>query len=358
MYLPRAPKHDLAIIVISTNEAHWLQPCLSTVFEHIGQASAEVIVVDNQSTDNTRELVESLFADARVITSYNRGFGHANNRGWECADARYALFLNPDTEIVEGTFSKLVEALDARPEVGLAGVRHLTPDGDVYPTIRRFPNAARALGEALLSERWPIHPAWSGERVLDRRVYGEEQECDWTLGAFMIARREALLSAGLMDERYFLQSEEPDLCLRMKRAGWSVRHLPVMTIVHHADKIGRSPRMASQEVYARRQYAQKHFCAAHRAAYLSAIWARHAVRAIVPVPGTSPDGDADRRRASREALRTLRFSSEPPYCHPPQTALWLERRVGQGAQNSFGPTKASQRRTRVRSRLPRLVRHR
>jgi GT2 family glycosyltransferase len=314
------PEHDLAIIVISTNEAQWLGPCLSSVYEHVGAASVDVVVVDNQSTDGTREFVETSFPQARVLTSHNGGFGYANNRGWESASARYALFLNPDTEIVDGTFGDLVRAVDARPGVGLAGVRQVTPNGSVYPTIRRFPNAARAFSEALWSERWPVHPSWSGERVLDLRRYDQEQECDWTLGAFMIARREALLSAGLMDERYFLQCEEPDLCLRIKRAGWSVRHLPVMTIIHHADKAGHNPRMAGQEVYARRQYAQKNFRPAHRAAYISAICARHAVRAVLP--GRGPDRGRARRRASQQALRTLR-SSEPPFCAPPQSAFWL-----------------------------------
>ena len=163
------PTHDLAIIVISTNEAHWLGPCLSTVYDHAGTATLDVIVVDNESTDGTREFVESSFPQARVVTSHNGGFGYANNRGWESANARYALFLNPDTEIVDGTFGELVDALDARPEVGLAGVRQVTGDGELYPSMRRFPNAARALGEALCSERWPVHPSWAGERVIDMR---------------------------------------------------------------------------------------------------------------------------------------------------------------------------------------------
>lgn len=322
------PTHDLAIIIISTNEAYWLGRSLPTVFDHIGSASVDVIVVDNESTDGTRELVESSFPAARIVPSHNGGFGYANNRGWESADARYALFLNPDTEIADGTFGALVDALDARPTVGLVGVRQLTGDGRLYPSMRRFPNAARALGEALCSERWPVHPGWSGERVLDIPSYDQEQECDWTVGAFMCARREALLSAGIMDERFFLQSEEPDLCLRMKRAGWSVRHLPVMTIVHHAGKGGRNPRMAAQDAYARRQYARKHFSVAHRALYLSAIGARHAFRTV---PGRGLEKDCARRLAARQALRTLIHPSQPPFCQPPQTALWLGPPVGPGA---------------------------
>jgi N-acetylglucosaminyl-diphospho-decaprenol L-rhamnosyltransferase len=313
------PAHDLAIVIISTNEAHWLGQCLRTVFDHAGDATLEVIVVDNESTDGTRGFVETTFPAARVVTSYNGGFGYANNRGWESADARYALFLNPDTEIVDGTFGELVAALDARPQVGLAGVRQVTGDGTLYPSMRRFPNAARALGEALRSEQWPVSPAWAGERVTDLSAYDCEQECDWTVGAFMIARREALHSAGVMDERFFLQSEEPDLCLRMKRAGWTVRHLPIMTIIHHAGKAGRNPRMAAQDAYSRRQYAEKHFSPAHRALYLSAIATRHALRTL---PGGEPSDARARRFAARRALRAL-IGSEPPFCRPPDSALWL-----------------------------------
>jgi N-acetylglucosaminyl-diphospho-decaprenol L-rhamnosyltransferase len=325
----RVPAHDLAIIVISTNEKRWLGPCLSTVYAHAGTATLEVIVVDNGSTDRTREFVESTFPQARVITSPNGGFAHANNRGWESADARYALFLNADTEVVEGTFGELVDALDVRPEVGLVGVRHLTPERQLCSSMRRFPSAARTFGEALWSERWPVHPSWSGERVVDIDVHHREVDCDWTVGAFMLARREALLSAGVMDERFFLQCEEADLCLRIKRAGWSVRHMPTMSIIHHAGKGGRKARMAAQETFARRQYAYKHFSAAHRALYLSAIGARHALRAV----GTGGSEDAQMRRcAARSALRTLTHSSEPPFCHPPRAALWLGPPAGPEAR--------------------------
>jgi GT2 family glycosyltransferase len=315
---------DLAIVIISTNEAHWLTPCLSTVFAHAGTARLDVIVVDNLSTDGTRELVEAEFPQARVVTCPNRGFAHANNRGVETTTARYALFLNPDTEIVEGTFGELVDAMDARPEVGLAGVRQLTGEGELFPTVRRFPNAGRALADAMRVERWPARPSWiAGERETDLSRYTDEMACDWTSGSFMLARREALLSAGLMDERFFIYSEEPDLCLRMKRAGWDVRHLPTMTIVHHAGKGGLRPKMIAQDAYARRQYAAKHFAPPHRALYLAALGLRHVLRAAPYGHGTAAD---QRRAAARQALRTLSGHAQPPFGAPPQTAI--DRRPG------------------------------
>ncbi|HEY6758595.1 MAG TPA: glycosyltransferase family 2 protein [Baekduia sp.] len=309
---------DLAIIIVSTNEARWLTPCLSTVFANAGTATLDIVVVDNSSTDGTPELVATQFPKARVVTSENKGFAHANNRGAMTCSARYVLFLNPDTEVVDGTFGELVDAMDARPRVGLIGVKQITGDGELFPTIRRFPNAARALGDALALERWPTRPAFLGERVLDMSVYEREVECDWTSGSYMLARREALLSAGLMDERFFIYAEEPDLCLRLKRAGWEVRHLPTMTIIHHAEKGGIRPKMTAQAVYARRQFASKHFAPLHRTLFLAAIGARHAIRAAPIAKG--PESDL-RREAARRGLATLVGRAEPPFGAPPETAI-------------------------------------
>jgi hypothetical protein len=309
---------DLAIIIVSTNEARWLETCLSTVFERAGDARLDVVVVDNSSTDGTPDLVRSKFPQARVVPSVNRGFGHANNRGALTCDARYVLFLNPDTSIVSGTFGELVAALDARPDVGLAGVKQITADGTLWPTMRRFPSITRALADAFASERWPVPARWSGERLLDLSLYDSEAECDWTSGSFMLARREALLSAGLLDERFFIYSEEPDLCLRMTRAGWSIRHLPLMTIIHHAAKGGIRPKMIAQDAYTRRQYAQKHFGPNYGAAYLGAVGARHVLRALFPPVG---DSGQQRRAAARLALSTLAGRTPPPFGAPPPTAL-------------------------------------
>jgi hypothetical protein len=143
---------------------------------------------------------------------------------------------------------QLVDMLDERPEVGLVGVRQVTPDGELYPTIRRFPNAYRALVRALLPERVSLRLSL-GERELDLGRYADELPCDWTSGSFMLARREALESAGYLDERFFIYSEEPDVCLRMNKAGWEVRHLPCMTIVHHAGKAGVRPKMLAQDAF-------------------------------------------------------------------------------------------------------------
>jgi GT2 family glycosyltransferase len=308
---------DLAIIVVSTNEAHWLRPCLRSIYEHAGAIELDVVVADNSSTDGTAELVEREFPSARVVGCVNHGFAHANNRALMTCDARYVLFLNPDTEIVEGTFEDLVRTVDERQEVGLAGVKQLTPDGALFPTIRRFPTALRTVAEALGSERLPPWLPSLGERELDLGAYERERQCDWTSGSFMLARREALESAGFMDERFFIYSEEPDLCLRLKRAGWTTIHLPVMTIVHHAGKAGINPKMAAQDAVARRQYAAKHFGPVHRGFYIAALALHYTMRSLL----------GRRSAAARAALRALLGLADPPFGPAPATGVRVRTAV-------------------------------
>ena len=105
-------------------------------------------------------------------------------------------------------------------------------------------------------------------------VYEQDFECDWISGSFMLVRREALQSAGFMDERFFLFCDETDLCLRIKQAGWEVRHLPDLTILHHAGKAGWNPKLEAQGAYAKRLYMQKHFSPPHRLAAIAALATR------------------------------------------------------------------------------------
>jgi N-acetylglucosaminyl-diphospho-decaprenol L-rhamnosyltransferase len=313
--------NDLAIVVVSTNEAHWLEPCLDSVLAHAGAIDLDVVVADNASTDGTADVV-SRYPGARVVRCENHGFSHANNRALMTCDARYVLLLNPDTEVRDGTFAELVAAMDARPDVGFASVRQVLPDGTLFPTIRRFPSPLRALGEALGSERLRLGGAVLGERELASEPYERETDADWLTGAFMLVRREALLGAGLLDERFFMSSEETDLCFRVKAAGWRVVHLPSMTIVHHAGKRGTNPRMDAQYAFARRLFARKHLPPASRAAYLAALGLRYGLRAVVPDrPGEGPTDGALRRESARRSLQTLAGVKPPPFGAPPRAAV-------------------------------------
>ena len=175
------------------------------------------------------------------------------------------LFLNPDTELLSGRWPSSSQSSTARPEIGLAGVRQLDADGTVCPTMRRFPSVTRAFGDALGLERLPNRPGWLGEREVRLDRYDTEFEDDWTIGSFMLVRREALEGAGRFDERFFVYSEEVDFCLRVRRAGWQIVHLPTLTILHVGSTVRAvDPRMARQNAYAQLQYARKHLPAPER----------------------------------------------------------------------------------------------
>jgi N-acetylglucosaminyl-diphospho-decaprenol L-rhamnosyltransferase len=302
---------DLDVIVVSFNSASYLAPCLRSIYAHAGDVELDVVVVDNDSTDGSPELVEAQFPQARVLRNENLGFAHGNNRGFEVTGSPYVLFVNPDVEIRAGTFADLLVEVAARPRLGLMGCRQLTEDGDVYPTIRRFPTPSRSLFEALGSGRFPIRASWMGERELDLAVYERESPCDWVSGSFMLARRQAVEDAGLMDERFFLFSEETDLCMAMKEAGWEVRYLPEMTIFHDFGKNGLSPRLSAQEAYARRQYLFKRSGTISRGLSTAGLALFHARRAVGSIgPG---DRRTARRAAAQAALAVLLGRSGPPF---------------------------------------------
>jgi GT2 family glycosyltransferase len=306
----RTVLHDLAIITVSTNESHWVRASLNTVFAHVGDVSVDVVVVDNDSSDGIGDMVATEFPLARVVRSHNHGFSHANNRGLMTCNARYVLFLNPDTEILEGSFAELVRMMDERPRVGLAGARQITGEGRLDKTIRHSPNALRALGDALSAERLPGRPRWLGERELDPAAYEREFDCDWTSGSFMLARREALESAGYLDERYFMYSDETDLCRRIKLAGWEIRHLPQMTILHHDGKAGINPDIEGLAAHTRMMYARKFFSPGHRLLYGGAVMLRHLVRSVYAGRGES---GRLKRAANRRAIATMLGRAPVPH---------------------------------------------
>ncbi len=299
--------NDVCAIIVSHNGKRWLDAALSTLFERAGGVDLDVVVVDNGG-DGAADHVEERFPAARAIRCQNHGFGHANNVGLTTANARYVLFLNPDTELLSGSLADLTAALDRRPEVGLAGVRQVDSKGALAPSIRRFPSTANMLAEALGVEKTPGARRIFGERELDPVPYGRETPCDWTSGSFMVARREALAQTGGFDESFFLFAEETDLCWRVKRAGWQVMHMPQLTIRHYEHEGGLSSRLEAQAAYARVQFARKHF--RHVAEYRWALALRYALR----VGAYSALGERKRgqRQAARAALATIR-SGQPPF---------------------------------------------
>jgi GT2 family glycosyltransferase len=308
--VPRRP--DLSIIVVTHNRAELAITTLRSARAAIGALEVEWIVIDSGSSDDTAEAIESAFADVRVQREDNIGFAAANNRGLAHAHGRYVLLLNPDIEIAAGTFEGLLDVLDAQREIGVASVVQRAPDGGLQHSIRSFPSPLLALGEAIAAARWTPLRRWREEEPRSS-LYQTERAVDWVVGAFLIARAQALEQVGGLDERFFLYSEEIDWCYRFREAGWKVAHLPSMTVTHHTGYTPR-PDLCAQLSYAKLLFAQKHYGRLRATTIRAELALRHALRAAAgTVIGWIKPGWAVRAAAERHALAVVLGLAEPPF---------------------------------------------
>lgn len=228
---------DISVVIVSYNVRQLLLACLRSVDVGLraGGLSAEIIVVDNASTDGSPEAVATAFPQVRLIVNRrNSGFAAGNNVGIAASSGRYVLLLNPDTEVISDAISTMFSFLEANPRIGVVGPRLLNSDGSLQSSRRRFPTLATALIESTVLQRYV--PAGLG--VL-RRYYcldqddDSEQDVDWLVGAALMVRREAIDAVGPMDERFFLYSEELDWCRRIVEGGWRVVYMPSASVTHH-----------------------------------------------------------------------------------------------------------------------------
>ena len=308
---PEAAEPDLSVIVVTHNGREMALATLRSAQSAVGSVSTEWLVVDSGSSDGTAEAIEREFDEVRVFQRSNKGFAASNNVALERARGRYVLLLNPDVEILSGTLKGLVKEMDARPELGLASVVMRGADGDLQPSIRRFPSPLRSLGEALFAAYWPVMGTLQELEMRPAR-YWRENQAEWLVGAFLIARREAVKAVGPMDERFFLYSEEIDWCYRFWRAGWPVAHLPTMVITHHSE--GRSHGdLIAQLSHSRLLFAAKHYSWGRRAGIRAALCLGHAIRIAVFAPGALVSSAMrDRVRAERAGLWVILGLQPPP----------------------------------------------
>jgi len=233
---------DLSVVIVNWNVRDLLRRCLESVLVHGDPGTdhtspgAEVIVVDNASTDGSVEMIRTEFPQVTLITNTaNLGFAGGNNQGIAAAQGRYVLLLNADTEVLGDALSVLVQYMDAHSEVGLVGPQLLYPDRRVQSSRRRFPTLATLFLESTWLESLAPPSLLSHYYVLDQPDTAL-LDVDWVVGAAMLVRREAIQQVGGLDESFFMYSEELDWCRRIKAAGWRVVYQPTAQIIHHVGK--------------------------------------------------------------------------------------------------------------------------
>ncbi len=232
---------DLSIIIVSWNVGDLLLDCLESIYQITSQPmmieddamTLEIIIVDSASSDNTVQQVKELFPQVILIPmTENIGYTRGNNLAMAQAKGRHIFLLNPDTLVLGNALVKMVQYLDANPDVGIIGPFTLNTDGTTQPTRRRFPTPLLGYFEST----W-LQP-FSPKRLLDHYYVNDQPsvatiDVDWVQGSALMARREVYERIGGLDEGYIMFSEELDWCKRAKLAGWRVVFLCTAQIIHH-----------------------------------------------------------------------------------------------------------------------------
>jgi N-acetylglucosaminyl-diphospho-decaprenol L-rhamnosyltransferase len=227
---------DVSIVVVSYNTAALLRQCLDSIRANSGPRR-EVFVVDNASTDESAALVGAEFPEIRLIANTsNVGFTRANNQALRLARGRHLLLLNPDAELRPGALAALVAYLDANLDVGVVGPRLYYPDGKIQSSRRRFPTLATGFVESTILQRWFPRLALLCRFYCDDLPTDRVCDVDWVVGACMLVRGDVAARVGLLDERFFMYSEELDWCRRIRTAGWRVAYTPDAEVVHHESR--------------------------------------------------------------------------------------------------------------------------
>lgn len=221
---------SLSIIIVNWNGLELLRACLNSVYASRLITKPEVFVVDNASSDGSPEMVEREFPQVRLISNNdNVGFAKANNQALTLASSDYVVLLNPDTLVPEDGFYKMLGFMESHQDVGALGCKLINATGECEPGGYRYP---RLISDFTTMIAWNL--PWYRQFADMRRKRKAEHpgRVDWVSGACLMVKREALKKAGLLNESYFLYSEDTDWCFKIKKAGWQVFYYPEVTVCH------------------------------------------------------------------------------------------------------------------------------
>jgi hypothetical protein len=254
---------DVSICIPTLNASAYLRNCLRSIREQSQlswmetssnkssqqvvdtpdenkRLTAEVIVVDNASTDDTLDMLAAEYSAARLIkNTYNLGFTRPVNQALQVSQGRYMLLLNPDTIVLPGAINALVDYMETHTEVGICGPKVLNRDGTLQKACKRGvsrPWAAFSYFSGL-SALFPRSKFFGGY-LLNYLDEDEIHEVDGISGSCMLIRRSVVEQVGLLDERFFAYQEDADYCFQVKQAGWKVVYLPVAQIIHYGGQGG------------------------------------------------------------------------------------------------------------------------
>lgn len=247
----------ISIVIVSYNARGDLERCLGSLRDAPPVASHEVIVVDNASTDASADAAAAL--GARVIRlSENVGFAAGNNAGIRASAGELLLLLNSDTVVPPGAIDALASVLSANPDVGVVGPRLVDGHGRAELSFGSMISPWTEWRRRRLMRRLAENDP--GTRALVESLTREQQSPDWVSGACLMVRRRDALLVGLLDERYFMYTEDVDFCAAIRARGLRILFVPQVQIVHLRGRSAASAEHATRVGYRRSHIAfyEKH----------------------------------------------------------------------------------------------------
>jgi GT2 family glycosyltransferase len=240
----------LSIVIVSYNIRPDLERCLESLVSNKPAIDHEIVVVDNASSDDTLTALRTRWTGVKLIEAGgNLGFAKANNIGIRQSLGELVLLLNGDTIVPPGSIDALVATIDARPDVAVVGPRLIDANG--RPELS-FGSMMSPLNEVKQKLR---------ARGNVKRLTSREREVDWVSGACLLVRRADAEAVGLLDERYFMYTEDVDFCAAIRARGRRVLFTPAAEIVHLRGRSRRTAPGPTEAAYRRSQlafYAKHH----------------------------------------------------------------------------------------------------
>ncbi|HEY7690887.1 MAG TPA: glycosyltransferase family 2 protein [Gaiellaceae bacterium] len=217
---------DVSAVTVTLNGRPWVEQCLESL------GGVETILVDHGSTDGTVELVRERFPEVRVLRQENRGLGAGLNAGMCAAEARYHLLINSDAWLVGDALERLVAFADAHDDAAVIAPRLRNPDGTLQRSVRGFPTLWRIATEYFFLRKLAPRSRALNAYYAGDFDHGSVRAVEWAMGSCLLVRRAAVDAVGMLDEDFFLFSEETDWLYRFREAGWSVWFTPEAEAVH------------------------------------------------------------------------------------------------------------------------------
>ncbi|OGW29175.1 MAG: hypothetical protein A2X59_08160 [Nitrospirae bacterium GWC2_42_7] len=243
---------DISIIIVSYNTRDLLDACIESIRRTTQSISYELIVADNASHDGTQEMLLRKYPDVKVILNKeNHGFAAATNQGVRAARGEYVLLLNPDTVILKGAIERCVSFLAEQGENDLVACRVLNTDGSVQRTWKGAEFYSLRAQFLMLTgmERFCSNALIMEKAKLKHFDPNKTQTVAYVAGCFMLMRKNALVKLGLMDENFFLYSEDGDLCFRIRRSGGAVHYYSGAEIIHYGGQSTKAKALKSHHLF-------------------------------------------------------------------------------------------------------------